>query len=108
VKDLTQRETEILALLKNDPMISQKDLADQLKISRSAVAVHISNLIKKGAVLGRGYVLNERFGIVVCGLLYINTVGYAYDNGQGQVKEAIGGIGLSVKTYLFAMLPDLH
>ncbi|PTS80826.1 hypothetical protein DBR07_01645, partial [Aeromonas sp. HMWF036] len=35
---MTEREQEILALLRQDPMIAQQELADRLGISRSALA----------------------------------------------------------------------
>ncbi|HNX28981.1 MAG TPA: PfkB family carbohydrate kinase [Syntrophomonadaceae bacterium] len=64
---LTVRETEILELLKKEPLISQVELADRLGITRSSVAVHISNLMKKGVILGKGYVFNQEASIVVFG-----------------------------------------
>ena len=54
---MTQRERQILRLIEEDPMISQEMLAEKLGITRSSVAVHISNLTKKGCIAGRGYVL---------------------------------------------------
>ena len=54
---MTQREQQILQLISKDPMISQQALADELNITRSSVAVHISNLLKKGYIAGKGYVL---------------------------------------------------
>ncbi len=48
MNNITKREKEILAYLKKDPMISQDKLAARMNISRSAAAVHISNLMKKG------------------------------------------------------------
>ena len=56
---MTEREQEILAQLRQDPMIAQQELADRLGISRSALASHISSLIRQGYVQGRGYVLRE-------------------------------------------------
>ena len=41
---MTQREKQILSLIAANPMISQQELADSLNITRSSVAVHISNL----------------------------------------------------------------
>ena len=41
---MTEREKEILDILKNDPMISQQELADILSIARSSIAVHILTL----------------------------------------------------------------
>ena len=52
---MTEREKEILDILKNDPMISQQELADKLSIARSSIAVHITNLMKKGYIKGKGY-----------------------------------------------------
>ncbi|MGS0729808.1 winged helix-turn-helix transcriptional regulator, partial [Shewanella sp. 0m-11] len=65
---MTERELEILALLKQDPLIPQQNIADQLGISRSAVAGHIMNLTHKGVIKGKGYILAEsRYAIVIGG-----------------------------------------
>jgi pseudouridine kinase len=68
---LTWRERQIIDLLKKNPLISQDELAVRLGISRSSIAVHISNLMKKGFILGKGYVFNEQASIVVIGLSYL-------------------------------------
>ena len=44
----TQREREILNMIRHNPMISQKELAEKLGITRPGVASHISHLIKEG------------------------------------------------------------
>ena len=54
---MTQREQQILEWIRQDPMISQEDLAQRAGITRSSVGVHISNLMKKGCILGKGYLL---------------------------------------------------
>jgi pseudouridine kinase len=64
---LTAREKEIVEALQKEPLISQDELALQFGISRSSVAVHISNLMKKGIILGKGYVFNQKVAIVVVG-----------------------------------------
>ena len=51
---MTQRERQILQLIESNPMISQQELAEELGITRSSVAVHISNLMSKGHIAGRG------------------------------------------------------
>ena len=56
---MTQRERQILQLIEADPMISQQEIADRLGITRSSAAVHISNLMKKGCIAGKGYVLRS-------------------------------------------------
>lgn len=64
---MTNREREILDLLKNDPFLSQNELSQLLGIERSSVSVHISNLIKKGLIKGKGYIINEEPYITVIG-----------------------------------------
>ena len=56
---MTRREQEILAWIREDPLISQQELARRAGITRSSVAVHISNLMRKGLIRGRGYLLGE-------------------------------------------------
>lgn len=69
---LTTREQEIFEVLIKEPLISQEDLAHRLGISRSSVAVHISNLMKKGAILGRGYVFSKQASVAVVGDIYLH------------------------------------
>jgi len=86
---LTVRETEIIKILKQNPMISQDELASVLNISRSAAAVHISNLIKKGIIIGRGYVFREQKSIIVLGRILA-----AMETNKGQeISFTVKGIG---------------
>jgi len=87
---LTKREKEILTQLKKDPTISQEELADRMKITRSAAAVHISNLMRKGAILGRGYILDERTGILVVGRTWLEIAAQV-DNPK--IDISYGGMG---------------
>lgn len=64
---LTEREQQIVTLLRRDPMISSAAIAERLGTTRAAVNVHLSNLGKKGVILGRGYLLSEQPGVVVIG-----------------------------------------
>ena len=41
---MTQRERQILQLIESNPLISQQEIAEKMGITRSSVAVHISNL----------------------------------------------------------------
>ena len=49
---MTQRERQILNWIEENPLISQQELAEKAGITRSSVAVHISNLMKKGYITG--------------------------------------------------------
>lgn len=64
---LTDREQEIVALLRHDPLLGSQAIAERLGTTRAAVNVHLSNLGKKGVILGRGYLLSEEPAIVVVG-----------------------------------------
>lgn len=64
---LTEREREIVALLRRDPLLNSEAIADALGTTRAAVNVHLSNLGKKGVILGRGYVLGDGPSVVVVG-----------------------------------------
>ncbi|MCP2015892.1 pseudouridine kinase [Deinococcus sp. HSC-46F16] len=54
---LTDRERDLLALIREAPLSTPEELARRLGTSRGAVNVHVSSLIRKGALLGRGYVV---------------------------------------------------
>lgn len=86
------REEEILAIITKDPMISQEKLASHLEISRSAVAVHISNLIKKGKIAGRGYVLNHVNNVLIMGKIVANLTAEKKE-GSPSIQFSIEGIG---------------
>lgn len=99
---MTNREKEILKLLRKNPMISQNELADMLGIARSSAAVHITNLIKKGYILGKGYILNEEDYVTVIGGVNIDMVGFpekqliVQDSNPGKVKISLGGVGRNI------------
>ena len=56
----------ILALIQRNPYLSQQELSEQVGISRSAVAGHISALTREGLILGRAYVLPQAQRPIVC------------------------------------------
>src|SRR5690554_1242277 len=64
---LTDREAEIVAILRRDPTVRPAVIAGLLGTTAAAVNVHLSNLGKKGVILGRGYLLSEAPGVLVVG-----------------------------------------
>jgi DNA-binding CsgD family transcriptional regulator len=104
---LTSREKEIIEFLKKEPLISQDELAHRFGITRSSVAVHISNLMKKGVILGKGYVFNEQSSIAVIGessmRIMINNQGEKtdidvdYGGFAIQISKVFADLGVSVK-----------
>jgi pseudouridine kinase len=64
---MTERERQILALLRDDPTLSAAVIARRLKSSAAAVTVHLSALRRQGEIVGRGYVLKPAGQVVVIG-----------------------------------------
>lgn len=99
---MTQRERQILQWIEADPMISQEALAERAGITRSSVAVHISNLMKKGYIAGKGYVLRTGTYAVVVGGVNMDIGGRAYqplvakDSNPGKVTMSLGGVGRNI------------
>ena len=71
---MTEREQQIMDLLRQDPMLPQGEIAKRLGITRSSVGVHLTNLSKKGLILGKGYVLAEQSAPYVVGIGAANVV----------------------------------
>lgn len=103
---LTEREKNILQHIQNNPQISQQELADLCGIARSSVAVHISNLMKKGIILGKGYVLRHEPYILVIGGQNIDIYGHPsvaparFDSTPGTIRISEGGVGHNIATNL--------
>ncbi len=85
-----------------NPMISQQELAERAGITRSSVAVHISNLMKKGYIAGKGYVLRSGTYVAVAGGVNIDICGQSYkalvqaDSNPGYVHLSLGGVGRNI------------
>ena len=111
---MTQRERQILQLIESDPMIPQQALADALGITRSSVAVHISNLTKKGYIAGKGYVLRSGSYAVVVGGVNIDIGGRAFDSlvasdsNPGSVSISLGGVGRNIAHNLSLLGSDVR
>jgi pseudouridine kinase len=111
---MTQRERQILRLIESDPMISQQQLADTLGITRSSAAVHISNLIKKGYIAGKGYVLRSGSYAVVVGGVNVDIGGKSFeplvasDSNPGSVTVSLGGVGRNIAHNLSLMGADVR
>ncbi len=121
---VTLRERQILNWIEENPMISQEELARKAGITRSSVAVHISNLMKKGHIAGRGYVLSRSAYVAVVGGVNIDIGGrpnrslIGRDSNPGRVSVSLGGVGRNIAhnmsllglhvRFLTAFGDDLH
>ena len=66
MSDLSRKE-QLYGLIRDNPFISQQELAEQLAMSRSAVAGHIASLIRERKLLGRAYVLRSERTVLCIG-----------------------------------------
>lgn len=95
---MTNKEKEILQIIKDNPTIEQSEIAKLLNISRSTVAVHISSLEKKGYLLGKGYIINEDDYVLGIGAANVDVYGRSliklrthYDH-PAKIKSSVGGV----------------
>lgn len=111
---MTNREKEILKWIEEDPFISQSELAEKADIARSSIAVHISNLIKKGKIIGKGYIIQKKSFVTVIGgtNIDISAKSYSplkdYDSNPGKVNTSFGGVGRNIADNLSRLNQDVE
>lgn len=99
---ITPREQEIIAILKSNPLISQEELARQLNTTRSSVAVHLSNLMKKGIVVGKGYIVKDLPKVCAIGGINVDIKGQSsaepllHTSNPGHTVTAAGGVARNI------------
>lgn len=111
---LTDREREIVALLRRDPLLGSGAIAEALGTTRAAVNVHLSNLGKKGVILGRGYVLGDGPSVVVVGGANMDVKARSAravrpgTSNPGSSAMAAGGVGRNVAENLARLGTRTH
>jgi pseudouridine kinase len=111
---LTEREREIVALLRRDPLVGSEAMAAALGTTRAAVNVHLSNLGKKGVILGRGYVLGEAPSVVVIGGANMDVkarsarAAVAATSNPGATSMTAGGVGRNIAENLARLGTRVH
>ena len=95
---MTNKEKEILDIIRDNPTIEQSEIADLLNISRSTVAVHISSLQKQGYLLGKGYIVADEQYVVGIGAANVDVYGKSririrthYDH-PADIRSSVGGV----------------
>jgi pseudouridine kinase len=96
------KKQQLLELIRANPFISQQELANQLSLSRSAVAGYIAGLIRERKLLGRAYVLPDKRPVVCIGaanldrkLRSMNTLALRTSNPASAV-ESFGGVARNI------------
>lgn len=103
---MISREQQIFEWIKQNPMISQNELAQLAGITRSGVAAHISNLVKKGYLQGKGYIVAPESYVVVVGGVTLDLFGIPNDeviekkSNAGVIYSDVGGLGRNIAVNL--------
>lgn len=111
---MTQRERQILRWIEENPFISQQELAEKVGITRSSAAVHISNLMKKGYITGKGYIVSPASYVVVVGGVNMDIGGISHaqlvsaDSNPGRVRISLGGVGRNIAHNMALMGLDVR
>lgn len=99
---MSDSEKEILKRIKDNPFISQRELAEAIGLSRPSVANIISGLIQKEYVMGKAYVLNEDYPIVCIGAANVDRKFYVHKNLVAETSNpvtstrSIGGVARNI------------
>ncbi|ANU26045.1 carbohydrate kinase [Planococcus versutus] len=99
---MNPKEVEVLELIRQNPYLSQQEMAERLDMSRPSLANFISNLMKQGKILGRAYVLPEEKTIICIGganvdrkFLMEHTAQMGTSN-PASVSGSVGGVARNV------------
>lgn len=96
------KKQQLLELIRANPFISQQELANQLSLSRSAVAGYIAGLIRERKLLGRAYVLPDRRPVVCIGAanldrkLRSNAPLALRTSNPASASESFGGVARNI------------
>ncbi len=112
---LTPREHEIVYLLRVEPLLDAAALAERLGATKAAVSVHLSNLTRKGVILGRGYVVrSEVRSVVVVGganmdiKAHSNAPARLRTSNPGTAVTTPGGVGRNIAENLARLGTPTH
>jgi pseudouridine kinase len=102
VATLPSSKDKLLDLIRDNPFVSQQELAERIGLTRSAVASHLAQLIRDGRLLGRAYLLPGVEPILVAGGANLDRIakglGLAVMGTSNPVatKESYGGVARNV------------
>lgn len=111
---MNEREKQILKILRRNPLIQQHEIAQILDISRSRVAAHIMDLMRKGAIKGKGYILTEQDYCVALGAINMDIRGVADirfpepSSQPGAIQCAAGGVARNIAHNLALLGREVH
>lgn len=112
---LTPREREIVGKLRADPLLDAAGLAEAIGTTKAATAVHLSNLMRKGIILGRGYVVRpDDRAVVVVGGANMDIKAHSHQaielhtSNPGVAVTTPGGVGRNIAENLARLGTTTH
>lgn len=99
---MNDKEAAIVMLLRKNPFLTQQEMADQLNMSRPALANIISGLTKRGVITGRAYILSEDNEVVCIGGANVDRKFHLKDTAQLGTSNptassvAVGGVARNI------------
>jgi pseudouridine kinase len=112
---LTHRERDIVDLLREQPLLDAAAIAERIGATKAAVSVHLSNLTRKGVILGRGYVVRpEANSVVVVGGANMDIKAHSSEparlrtSNPGAAITTPGGVGRNIAENLARLGSPTH
>lgn len=112
---LTGRERDIVDLLRAQPLLDAAGIAERVGSTKAAVSVHLSNLTRKGAILGRGYIVRpEAHSVVVVGGANMDIKAHSNHpielrtSNPGAAMSTPGGVGRNIAENLARLGSPTH
>ena len=99
---LNEKETAIVRLLRKNPFLTQQEMANQLDMSRPALANLISGLTKRGIITGRAYILSEENEVVCIGganvdrKFHLNGGAQLGTSNPAAMSVSVGGVARNI------------
>lgn len=99
---MNEKEKLVLETIKDNPFLSQQEMAETLNMSRPTLANIISGLIKKGEIVGRAYVLPNKDTIIAIGGANVDRKFHIQGRVQhgtsnpASVTESVGGVARNI------------
>ncbi|MEK5232681.1 carbohydrate kinase [Lysinibacillus sp. FSL K6-0232] len=99
---MNEREQAVLALIRQNPFMSQQEMADAMNLSRPVLANLVSNLMKQGKIVGRAYILPEENEIICIGGANLDRKFHVKGNVQFGTSNpasssfSVGGVGRNI------------
>lgn len=99
---MNEKERQVMGFIKENPYLSQQEMADRLNMSRPTLANLISSLIKRGEIIGRGYVLRETTEVIAVGganvdrKFHIEGLARFGTSNPATVSYSVGGVARNI------------